>query len=284
MTALKSPVKRFFDQSYQNKLSQSELHLQLSKQYLQIALYHPADHQYFCFEEYYLGDFDHWNLSAEALEKVLVLFSNSYKKVKVGLIDGICSHCPEALLETEKAAEYLKLNFKQEIKLEEVKVEKVAAIQMAIIYQFPASIYKVLNQHFNSLSFHHYHSPLLEFFSLQKEVGVDTLNLHIQYQHFDILHFKAGKVNFINRFEYSTVEDFAYFLLYVMEQLQLDREKINLKLFGEIDKQSSIYTMLYKYIRNIELKERNKQVNYSQVLSELQEPYFFNLFNQYLCE
>jgi len=110
------------------------------------------------------------------------------------------------------------------------------------------------------------------------------LNLHIQEDRFEIMYQMKGKLHFFNSFPYHSVEDFLYYLLFVLEQLQIDRDQIETTLHGEFEKQSKLYEMLYRYIRHLKLGERPKQLKFSNVLSELPGQYYHLLFNQFLCE
>ena len=61
------------------------------------------------------------------------------------------------------------------------------------------------------------------------------------------------KLLLYNTFEYQTKEDFIYYLLFTAEQLQLNPEIFQLKLFGKISKENELYQIAYKYIRNVSL-------------------------------
>jgi hypothetical protein len=63
------------------------------------------------------------------------------------------------------------------------------------------------------------------------------------------------------------------------EQLQLNPEKEEVYLIGEIEKTSPIYTTLLKYIRTLKLSERNDGADYSYQLQTLPKHFYFTLFN-----
>jgi hypothetical protein len=69
-----------------------------------------------------------------------------------------------------------------------------------------------------------------------------------------------------------------------MEQLDLNRELVELTLWGEVEKNSSIFELLYRYIKTVKISERPKGVDFSTVFSELPNQYHYSLFNQHLCE
>ena len=75
-----------------------------------------------------------------------------------------------------------------------------------------------------------------------------------------------------------------YYLLYVIEQLEIDREQVPLQLMGKIEKDSPLFEMVFKYVRMVSIAELDQSIKNSQVLSQIKMTHFYNLFNQYLCE
>lgn len=64
---------------------------------------------------------------------------------------------------------------------------------------------------------------------------------------------KGNKLILFNSFEYSSPEDFIYYILFTFEQLQLNPDSVSVKLLGTISKDSAYFEIAYKYIRNCNL-------------------------------
>ena len=77
------------------------------------------------------------------------------------------------------------------------------------------------------------------------------LNINIGF--IDILFFKNKKLAFYNSFDHETPEDILYYLLFCFSQLDLNPEEIHTTCSGNIDLNSKVYALLYKYVRNIDL-------------------------------
>jgi len=86
---------------------------------------------------------------------------------------------------------------------------------------------------------------------------------------------------FYNSFNYHSAEDFIYYLLFVCEQLHLNPETIEVVLLGEIEKNSTVYSLTQKYIRTIIFGERTDGAQYSYQLQTIPSNYYFTLFNNY---
>ena len=92
-----------------------------------------------------------------------------------------------------------------------------------------------------------------------------------------------NQLKIYNSFNYQTKEDFVYYILFACEQLSLNPELIETEVFGELDKHSEYYSMLYTYIRNITISKSPGDFEYSYQFEDLPSHYYYNLFSQYLC-
>ena len=63
---------------------------------------------------------------------------------------------------------------------------------------------------------------------------------------------KNKKLEFFNSFNFKTKEDFIYYVLFTSEQLQLNPEEFVLTFLGGVEKESELYDIVFKYVRNIE--------------------------------
>lgn len=147
---------------------------------------------------------------------------------------------------------------------------------------FSESLFNVILKYFPSTQFLHQNSTLIES-SLHQSIKNEYIHIQFNRKSIDIVAFKNNKLQLQNTFDYKTAEDVIYFLLYVMEQLGLSQETTELYISGKIVEESKIYDLLYKYIKEIKLRELPNQVDYSQPL-RLAEPHqYYLLIQQYLC-
>ena len=128
----------------------------------------------------------------------------------------------------------------------------------------------------------HFSAPILEAVGFNK-MKPNELLINVQMEQFEVIHAPNGQLKFFNSFQYQSKEDFIYYLLYVMEQLKLDREQSKIILVGEIEKDSAIFKLLYTYINEVTFGEKPKNVQFSAVLNQLNNHSNFSLFHQHLC-
>lgn len=102
-------------------------------------------------------------------------------------------------------------------------------------------------------SFHYYHA-LGSWINYCKKVIENKTGVFANFTstQLDMVVFKEGRLQLANSFEYHTANDVVYYVLFVYEQLTLSTEEIPIYLSGAINKASSVYSGLYKYVRYLE--------------------------------
>jgi len=99
--------------------------------------------------------------------------------------------------------------------------------------------------------------------AVEKQVFV-----HIQPGHFEIIATHGQRLLLFNSFEYASPEDFLYYLLFTMEQLNLNPETASVWLLGTITAENPLYAMAYTYIRNLALYDASALVAKWQLTPE----------------
>ena len=88
---------------------------------------------------------------------------------------------------------------------------------------------------------------------------------------------------FQNYFTVSSSTDILYYTLFGFDQLNLDTNKNELFVFGEISKGDENYSLLYDYIRNIKFGEISSSLSFTEELQILANHKYFTLYSQLLC-
>jgi len=279
-----SPQFNYFDEGYQNKNNQLQLFLQISRHELLLTKFDEANKKYLAFQNFDFNENEDWNSIQRKLEKILPKDDfQECKKLNICFSDPLYTLVPKALFEESKLETYLSFNHAiEDVQQLRFYSDLIESFDAVVVYALPRGLEFLAKAKLPNFKWHHFSFALLEAISLEKD-NFSKLNINIQRGRFDVIYAPNGKLTFFNSFNYRTSEDFIYFLLYVMEQLHLDRESCTIKLTGEIESNSAIYELLHQYIRTVEIGNRPTDVNFSAVLSEIPEHYYFNLFNQHLC-
>ena len=144
---------------------------------------------------------------------------------------------------------YLKYSIKT-ISSDLIVYDDLNFIKAKNIYVPFVNINNFIFQNFGEFEYKHHSSILLEKIFLQSDNSLNFF-INISPSLFDIVVIKDSKILFYNIFEYQTKEDFIYYILFTLEQLELSAETTKILILGDIDNQSELYKILYTYVRNI---------------------------------
>lgn len=151
---------------------------------------------------------------------------------------------------------------------------------MVSVYIPYVNVNNFLIDQFGTFNYKHYSTVLVENL-LNKHIGSNKIRffVNVATKHFEIIVCKNKKLVLYNTFEYKTKEDFIYYMLFVVEQLKLDVETLPLVLLGKINKESELYKITYKYIRNVSLLKDKSTINSILEIDETIKRENFILFN-----
>ncbi len=224
------------------------------------------------------------NLIREFIPKTEWL-SLDYESVSIAFETPVCTLVPSPLFKDTHANDYLKLNFNLQLD-DLIKNDHLSLLDANNIWSIPHNIYKRITKFFPKAQIHHHASSLIENLLLHnknRESG-EVVFVNVRKNWFDIVVLDGNKLLFYNAFRYKAKEDFIYFLIFVLEQLNLNPEITDVVLLGEVLKISSVYEVAYKYIRNISFGKRSNDYQYSYVIDEMPEHFYFNLIHLQQCE
>lgn len=165
---------------------------------------------------------------------------------------------PNAFFNENYLNDYLKFSVKT-MKTDLIVFDALDFMDCKNIYIPYVNINNFLFLNFGEFEYKHHISVLLE-----KLMGISDSKLYfyvnVSPSTFDIVVIKDKKLLFFNVFEYQTKEDFIYYTLFTLEQLQLSARNTQLILLGEIEKNSNLSKSLCKYVKNIDFLDLKKPV------------------------
>jgi len=276
--------KNLYDKSFHlNNCSDYNLFLQISKETLKFAVLDKSQKTFIGFTSYSLSDiyndFSIINPLKEILKNDEVL-KNNFKKLTVFYTNNRSTLIPDALFNPAQLKEIHQFNFSK-IEEDAYLSDKLINLQGHNVYSIPQYILDIFKDK-NNVQFKHFSSPIIEYAILNTKENAIYLN--ILPNTFQITIIKDKKLIYFNSFDYQTSEDFIYYLLFVLDQLQLDNEKISIHLFGEIEKNAPIYEILKKYIYKVEMGNISSNLKMSYIFENISPNFYHPLFNGYLCE
>ena len=174
---------------------------------------------------------------------------------------------PNEYFKKDALKSYLKYSIKT-IASDLITFDELDFMNSKNVYVPYVNINNFLFQNFGEFEYKHYSSVLLE-----KLFSIATNDIccyiHVSKSTFDIVIIKNSNLQFFNVFEYKTKEDFMYYVLFTLEQLDLSTEETLVSILGDMEEDSDLFRLMYTYIRNIDfLSSKNPVFNNQKEISK----------------
>ncbi|UOB17028.1 DUF3822 family protein [Abyssalbus ytuae] len=210
------------------------------------------------------------NILEQDMNRVVVLHQNE-----------LSTFVPKPLFSNNNLSDYLKYNVKI-LDNDFIAYDEIKNTDLINVYVPYTNINNYIFDKFGEFEYKHFSSVLVETLlnkSQKKETPVMYLNVSVNY--FEIVLIKNRQLLLYNTFEFFTKEDFIYYLLFTVEQLELNPEVLTLYLLGDIEKGDELYEITYKYIRNVEFGTNYSIYNVSEDITPPQTHENLILFNSF---
>lgn len=149
---------------------------------------------------------------------------------------------------------YLQSYLKHSVKTFEndfVSFDTLEKLEIENVYIPFVNINNFIFDSFGSFTFLHSSTVFIENVLKMNNITDKEMFVNVYKNDFQILVLENNTLVLSNHFNYSTKEDFVYYILFVAEQLKMDPNKFALTLYGAIKETSENYQLLYNYVRNV---------------------------------
>lgn len=192
---------------------------------------------------------DHW-LSKNRAEIFVIIDDLGYVFV------------PTVLFDKENASLYLQSQVNiDKINQEEILVSELNDISgVFLVNKELLNASKFLAENTNVIS---YTQALLEFCRKinQKRKQFSVL-ISFFDSYFDIIIIKEEKLFYFNRFQYTTKEDFIYFMVMTLQNLEINSANVEISIIGKIEPQSSLNELLHRYFDDVRFVTSEKNFSW----------------------
>ncbi|WP_046756997.1 DUF3822 family protein [Kordia jejudonensis] len=205
------------------------------------------------------------------------LFDQPFQEVVVSHINSLSTFVPKPLFSDKNLSDYLKYNNKI-LPNDYITFDVVTNNDMVNVYIPYVNINNLFFDKYGAFSYKHFATILLEnIFQLADNNQEAVVYVHVQKDQFEIIVIKNKKLLFYNSFEYLTSEDFIYYVLFSIEQLQLNTNELQLYFLGDISKEDSLYTVTYTYVRNVSFVDKKYPFTFDESCTKLDNHNDFTL-------
>jgi len=221
-------------------------------------------------------NFDKKITPPEVLDRLIHSFNTeselqkSFKSIKIIYENELSALVPKPLFNKDCLADYLKFNSKI-LKTDYITYDPILANDSVNVYVPYVNINNYIYDRFGEFEFKHFSTILIDsILTIEKHSSFAKMYVNVCVSHFEIIIVENNLLKLYNTFEFSTKEDFIYYILFAAEQLQLNPEEFQLHLIGNIHAEDDLYKIAYKYIRNVKIHTPEYKYNSStEIKSEL---------------
>ncbi len=160
---------------------------------------------------------------------------------------------PKSLFNADEISSYLQFNAKV-LPTDVFAYDEVEHQDIINVYVPYMNVNNYVYDLYGEFTYVHNGTVLIQsLLSNQGNANTTVCYAHVSKKQLDITVISQKKLLLFNSFLYETKEDFTYYLLFVLEQLELNTEEVPVKLFGVIEEDDPVFKLCYEYVQNISI-------------------------------
>ncbi len=190
----------------------------------------------------------------------------------------LCTLVPEPLFDEADQAKLLDFGFQIPDGYIAAS-ERIASVPCFNVYAWPKALRDMVAAKWNEAQTTHSCSVFIDS-AMQNETAAGVF-VNVNNRDFDMMAKKDGKLLFFNNFKFVTKEDFAYFLLFAMEQNGLSGHDTPVCFSGLIRPASDIIDLCGRYVKDICFIDDPHRLKVSKALNEVPFQYYYTLYQSF---
>lgn len=282
------PSENIVDEAFNKESAfHYDLFIQIGLDGLSFAILDSSRDKFIALQSYYFHTVQQESELFDKVRDILSghteLFPGKFRRQILCIVHPKSMLIPKALYDAESLRELFQLNHSLQ-EGEDLISDQLQLTDAVNVFSLSSEWKDFLYENFPHSRVYHFSTSIIEgVLNRYKNSEEKILFIHIQLSQFEIIVTEGKKLIFYNSFKHFSSEDYMYYLLFVCEQLHLNPETIKVVLLGTIEKNSAIYLITKKYIRNVEWMERPDSFLFSYKFDDIAAHFHFGLFNQHLC-
>lgn len=206
------------------------------------------------------------------------LLKHAYKHVTVQILNRLFTLVPQSYV-GGNLKEVLAFN----LGLKEIRNVNTDLINNAIsfAYTYDFELVNFIEKTFSACKINHAGATSIDLFLRLQSLKNSDVFLNIHTSTLELIIKRDNELLFYNIFKWDSNEDILYFLLFSIEQFQLNQSTVRLIIAGNIPTNNELFTLIKKYIKTVNFIS-SKAITKSN--EQLANHYFFNILNHHLCE
>lgn len=201
------------------------------------------------------------------------LNNKPFQSVVCLIDDRACTLVPSVLFDEKAASTYLDFTF--QISSEQVVLhETLKAEDCVNVFAMPKTLHSRITSKWNYAHITHSSTVFLNSATEYAPEGKVAF-VNVRNRDFDLAILDEGRLAFFNNFRFNTKDDFAYFLLFALEQNQFPALELPVCFSGLIQPGAEIVSLCSRYIQHLLFVEHRNEMQVNEALSEVPFQYYF---------
>ncbi|MEI6900738.1 MAG: DUF3822 family protein [Bacteroidota bacterium] len=211
---------------------------------------------------------------------LIEFLSLPWKTTRIIIESNASTLVPEPLFKPEQLSSFLSVTT-ESTGNEPCFFNRLLIPEIYNVFSLPGEQVRLLENHFPLLPLYHISTALIDGIWMNYKNHLTSLKifLYLEETDFYMVIFDKQQLLFLNSYHYLLPEDLIYYVIFVLEQLEINPEEVPMTLMGSITNDSPVFHLLYQYIRNLDFTEGNENYNNSEALKRLPFHIYFPLLN-----
>jgi hypothetical protein len=238
--------------------------------------------------------FRHYSFSNAVLQEDILNHTNEilrkdellrmpFKKTRVIFVSRKSTLVPNEFFKPELLKKLLEFN--QPVgELDEIHFNAIDFCDAKHTFALPTYFAGMFADRFNKVTFYNQATPMLLLLNeIAREDTSHTVIINLNNEFFDIAVMQDKHLKFYNNFLYVNSTDLLYFILYVCQQLEINKEAANFYLTGEQRDKRDLVGEISGYLKNLRTIEQIRDIRFIAALQKIDQSRFATLLNLVKC-
>lgn len=281
-------LQRLVDDSFQSQTAaKCDLLIHIGFETLQYAIIDKVRDELKALVEYQLPAFNNMRELIPAIEQLSEFsleFKYLYNKIRISFDSYKYTFIPENLFEQEYEQEYAK--FVNQSTSEDTLNNNLKSVKIKNVFAINSDFNTSLKRIFHNPKIYNQASTFIE--GIKKTSygsNANTLFIDCQSQHIQIAYLKQSELAFYNILECTNADEFNYFILNIINSLNLQVDQTQLIISGKVaSEEDEYFKRLMKYFNKPTFADSRLIVKHSGIFKDLLPQTYFSLISLDLCE
>ncbi len=279
---------QFIDKSFSNvDIDKYHLSLQVSLKGFSFSILDRDRNKFVAFGHYPQARVTSYRTLAKQISGIIdgeLALQCAFSHVKVLFATPDYTFVPAEFYADSNCDEWYRFN--QEPKKDEVIMSNyIYGNSSYVVYGLPQVLMQTMRSRYALAQFYHQSVPMIEELTLKSKIenSAKRIYLNMMPAFFDLVFADGGSILLYNSFKYQSINDFKYFFLNAVDNLQFSPIESPVYLCGMVSPDGPVIEAVKEYIKNVNYFVRPSHFDYAYGFDSVPSHYFTNLLNLYQC-